>query len=92
MKQDEEHVATLVQHLTENMTNPFDIEDEEHPDVLINISTGLHATSEVQKSILNAINTSQHRMESFIKSAFSVKTNKSIYTPITKSPVKTFMT
>ena len=36
------------------MTDPFDIED--HPPCLMNISTGMHATREVQDSLLSAVN------------------------------------
>ena len=40
LKRDEEHVRALTKHAVNNMTNPF--EPESHPDVLINLSTGLH--------------------------------------------------
>jgi hypothetical protein len=43
---DEEQVQAIVNHLNETMTDPFDIED--HPPCLMNISTGMHATREVQ--------------------------------------------
>jgi hypothetical protein len=42
LKRDEEQVQALVNHLSETMTDPFDIED--HPSCLMNISTGMHAT------------------------------------------------
>jgi hypothetical protein len=36
------------------MTDPFDI--EAHPSCLMNISTSMHATREVQDSLLSAVN------------------------------------
>ena len=42
MKRDEEHVKLLIDHLRERMTDPFEV--EEHPEALINISTGMHAS------------------------------------------------
>jgi hypothetical protein len=41
-------------HLNETMTDPFDI--EVHPPCLMNISTGMHATREVQDFLLSAVN------------------------------------
>ena len=52
LKRDEEQVQTIVNHLSEAMTDPFDI--EAHPPCLMNISTGMHATREVQDSLLSA--------------------------------------
>ena len=49
MRRDAEHAVALVSHLRERMTNPFDVST--HPNVLINISIGMHATSEVQGSL-----------------------------------------
>ena len=39
-KRGEEHVRALTKHPVNNMTNPF--KPESHPDLLINLSTGLH--------------------------------------------------
>jgi hypothetical protein len=41
LKRDEEQVQALVNHLSETMTDPFDI--EAHPPCLMNISTGERA-------------------------------------------------
>ena len=38
-KKDEEHVTAIINHVINNMTNPF--ETESHPYVLVNIITGL---------------------------------------------------
>jgi hypothetical protein len=54
LKRDEEQVQAIVNHLNETKTDPFDI--EAHPPCLMNISTGMHATREVQDSLLSAVN------------------------------------
>jgi hypothetical protein len=54
LKRDEEQVQAIVNHLNETMTDPFDI--EAHSPCLMNISTGMHATREVQDSLLSAVN------------------------------------
>ena len=47
-------------HVLQNMTDPFDT--EAHPEVLINISSGIHASPEVQESLLGCKFCSQARM------------------------------
>jgi hypothetical protein len=54
LKRDEEQVQAIVNHLNETMTDPFDI--EAHPPCLMNISTCMHATREVQDYLLSAVN------------------------------------
>ena len=61
-KQDGDHVRALISHLKNNMTNPFDFSFLDH-NVLINISTGMHATDEVQPSLLKAVKNGKDRME-----------------------------
>ena len=61
MKRDEADVQTLVKHIEENMTNPFEVQDHEEG-VLINIATGIHATKEVQKSLLSSVDKGQERI------------------------------
>ena len=53
MKQDEPQATKIVDYLTLNMTDPFFV--DEHPDEIINISSGVIASKEVQKSLLTAI-------------------------------------
>jgi hypothetical protein len=53
LKRDEEQVRAIVNHLNETMTDPFDI--EAHPPCLMNISTDMHATREVQDYLLSAV-------------------------------------
>lgn len=89
MKQDEEHVQGMVLHINENMTNPFDVDS--HPGgVLINIATGLHATKEVQKSLLTAVTTGKIKMEAFLKKSLSTDGDNSFYSPISRSGLVTF--
>jgi hypothetical protein len=46
------------------MTDSFDI--EAHPPCLMNISTGMHATREVQDSLLSAVNEGEKNAESLL--------------------------
>jgi hypothetical protein len=64
MKRDEEQVQAIVNHLNETMTDPFDI--EAHPPCLMNISTGVHATREVQDSLLSAVNEGEKSAETLL--------------------------
>ena len=84
LKRDEEQVQAIANHLNETMTDSFDI--EAHPPCLMNISTGMHATREVQDSLLSAVNEGEQSAES----ALSVGQSVSFYSPISKSQLKTF--
>ena len=64
MKRDEEQVQAIVNHLNETMTDPIDI--EAHPPCLMNISTGVHATREVQDSLLSAVNEGEKSAETLL--------------------------
>ena len=46
MVQDDSNVCKLVDHINNHMQNPFST-DSDIPDILINISTGMHVTPEV---------------------------------------------
>jgi hypothetical protein len=46
------------------MTDPFDI--EAHPPCLMNISTGMHATREVQDYLLSAVNKGEKSAETLL--------------------------
>ena len=61
LKRDEEQVQAIVNHLNETMTDPFDI--EAHPPCLMNISTGIHDTREVQDYLLSAVNEGEKSAE-----------------------------
>ena len=69
LKRDEEQVQAIVNHLNETMTDPFDI--EAHPPCLMNTSTGMHATREVQDSLLSAVNEGEKKCRNFVNSALS---------------------
>ena len=70
------------------MVNPFDI--QQHPPELVNISTGLKASKEVQESLLNAVDTGTEMSKKFIDSALSEGMSRSFYGPIQRSNIKTF--
>jgi hypothetical protein len=88
LKRVEEQVQTIVNHLNETMTDPFDI--EAHPPCLMHISTGMHATREVHDSLLSAVNEGEEKCRNFVNSALSVGQSVSFYSPISKSKLKTF--
>ena len=69
MKQGEDHVKALISHLKNNITNSFDCSFLDH-NVLINISTGMHATKEGQSSLLNAVKNGKVQMEAFVTRTF----------------------
>jgi hypothetical protein len=48
-------VADLISHLQEKMINPFDI--QQYLPQLINVSTGIKASKEVQESLLKPVGT-----------------------------------
>lgn len=71
MERDEKHVNAIVLHITENMTNPFDV--DAHPqNVLLNISTGVNASADVQHSLLSASDRGNMQYESFVDIIYSL--------------------
>jgi hypothetical protein len=70
------------------MINPFDI--QQHPPELINVSTGLKASKEVQESLLKSVDTGNAMVKTFVGSALSVGKSGSFYGPIKRSNIKTF--
>lgn len=88
MKRDEQQVADLIGHLQEKIINPFDI--QQHPPELINVSTGLKASKEVQESLLKSVDTGNAMVKTFVGSALSVGKSGSFYGPIKRSNIKTF--
>ena len=48
----------------------------------MNISTGMHATREVQDSLLSAVNEGEKKCRNFVNSALSVGQSASLYSPI----------
>ena len=70
------------------MINPFDI--EKHPKELINISTGLHASKDVQDSLSKVVETGTNMSKRFIESTLSENMSGSFFGPIQRSNLKTF--
>ena len=59
--------------------------DEEQVQAIVNhlnISTGMHATREVQDSLLSAVNEGEKKCRKFVNSALSVGQSVSFYSPI----------
>ena len=54
LKRDEQDINQFLSHVHSNMINPF-TKDSEHNEVLVNISSGVHANFSVQNSLLNCI-------------------------------------
>ena len=88
IKQDEAHVQALVDHIKEKMTDPFDTES--HPEVLMNISSGVHATAVIQESLLSAVEKGKDQADQFITGCLESGNTRNFYSPITRSCVKTF--
>jgi hypothetical protein len=55
----------------------------------VNISTGIHATREVQDYLLSAVNEGDKMCRNFVNSALSVGQSVNFYSPISKSKLKT---
>ena len=89
MKQDEDYVRTLIIHSKNDMTNPFDYSFLDN-NVLVNISTGMHVTEEGRSSFLNDVKIGKDQMEAFVTRTFSESKRESLYSPISRSGVKTF--
>ncbi len=78
--------------MKENMPSPFDV--SQHPDgILINIATGLLASSDVQASLLGIAKKGDHLLKNFVDHTLSGNGNsdrQSFYKPITKNKLLTF--
>jgi hypothetical protein len=88
LKRDEEHVQLLVDHIAQRMTNPFNVSS--HPKPLINISTGMHASREIETSRINSSDDGTKMAKTFVNSAFSKGQSGNFYSPIPRSTLKTF--
>ena len=76
-------MRALTKHAVNNMTNT-------HPDVLINLSTRLHATQDVKNSLLNIVDTGEKRLQIFGQGTLESGDSCSFCNPINKSGMKTF--
>jgi hypothetical protein len=88
LKRDESHFDQLYNHIQTNMTNPFSV--KQHPACLVNIASGIHATTEVQDSLLTASTKGLQQMEKFINAALDTEGSTSFYQPIKRSGLLTF--
>ena len=57
---------------------------------LINISTGMHATREIQESLTDAVDEGMKMLQSFVNGTLTEGNNHDFYGPITRSKLKTF--
>ena len=80
MTRDEQQVLDLINHIRDNMTDPFDL--SLHPKGLIIISTGLHATLDVQEMLLTAVEKGASMLKQFVDTSFSEGKTGSFYSPI----------
>jgi hypothetical protein len=60
----EAHVQLIINHVNDRMANPFDASS--HPKALINISTGMHATREIQESLTGTVDEGMKMLQSFV--------------------------
>ena len=88
LKRDEEHVKLLVDQIHQRMTDPFDVLS--HPKPLINISTGMHVSREIESSLINASDGWVNMAKSFVNGTFSEGQGRDFYDPITRSKLNTF--
>ncbi len=92
MRRDNEHFEAHQTHLKENMTSSFDV--SQHPDgILINIATGLHASSDVQASLLGIAKQGDHLLKSLVDHNLIDNGNsdrQSFYKSITKNKLFIF--
>lgn len=87
MKRHESHVMDIIHHIQDKMTDPFQVEI--HPTTLINISTGMHASTDVQRSLLNSVTNETNMVKTFGKGTLSSEEPKSLHSPIPRSRLKT---
>ena len=88
MKRDEKQVNDLIDHIRNKMTNPFDV--ALHSATLIHISTGMHASKDVQDSLLISIDEGTKMAKSFVEGSLSNGQSRSFNNPIRRSKLKSF--
>jgi hypothetical protein len=86
LKRDESHVNLMREHVIQRMTNPFDVAS--HPKSLVNISTGLHAPTEIEVALTNAFDNGIKMVKAFVNGALTEGNNADFYSP--RSKLKTF--
>ena len=86
---DDNDVHAIVRHITGNMHNPFSWNNEA-PDDLIHLATGMHAPISVQRSLLNCVQDGQTKIQDFVDNVLSTTGSGSFSNAIKQSKVKTF--
>ena len=86
---DDNDVHAIVRHITGNMHNPF-IWNNEDPDDLIHLATGMHAPISVQRTLLNCFQDDQTKIHDFVNTVLSTPGCGSFSDAIKQSKVKTF--
>ena len=74
LRRDEAHVQLIINHVNDRMTNPFDASS--HPKALINISTGMHATREIQESLTGTVDEGMKMLQSFVNGTLREGNNR----------------
>jgi hypothetical protein len=88
LKRDESHVNLTREHVKQRMTNLFDVAS--HPKSLVNMSTGLHAPTEIEVALTNAFDNDIKMVKAFVHGALAEGNNADFYSPISRSKLKTF--
>jgi hypothetical protein len=88
LKRDESHVNLVREHVKQRMTNPFDVAS--HSKSLVNISTCLHAHTEIEIALTNAFDNGIKMVKAFVNGALTEGNNADFYSPISRSKLKTF--
>ena len=86
LKRDEEHVQLLLQHLQQSMTDPFNV--TVHPNLLINISTGMHTPKDIEASLTKAFDNGATMAKSFVSDTLSEGQNGNFFGSISHSKLK----
>jgi hypothetical protein len=73
LKRDESHVNLMREHVKQRITNPFDVAS--HPKSLVNISTGLHAPTEIEVALTNAFDNGIKMVKAFVNGALTEGNN-----------------
>jgi hypothetical protein len=77
LKRDESHVNLMREHVKQRMTNPFDVAS--HPRSLVNISTGLHAPTEIEVALTNTFDNGNKMVKAFVNGALTMQTSTAQY-------------
>jgi hypothetical protein len=83
LKRDESHVNLMREHVKQRMTNPFDVAS--HPKSLVNISTGIHAPTEIEVALTNAFDNGINMVKAFVNGVLTEGNNADFYSPISRS-------